>query len=52
LPHHLNHDRPRSLPYPPQVKIDPSAPVPLWGLSQVGRRRAAALTNAGWFLAA
>jgi broad specificity phosphatase PhoE len=34
----------------PQVKIDPAAPVPSWGLSEVGRRRAEALASAGWLL--
>ncbi|RXH29199.1 MULTISPECIES: histidine phosphatase family protein [Bradyrhizobium] len=32
----------------PQVQIDPSVPVPQWGLSPVGRARTEALANAGW----
>jgi broad specificity phosphatase PhoE len=32
----------------PQVKIDPTVPVPSWGLSEVGRARSETLANAGW----
>jgi broad specificity phosphatase PhoE len=32
----------------PQVKIDPALPVPLWGLSEVGRTRTEALAKTGW----
>jgi broad specificity phosphatase PhoE len=32
----------------PQVKIDRAAPVPSWGLSEVGRTRTEALANAEW----
>jgi broad specificity phosphatase PhoE len=32
----------------PQVKIDPALPVPIWGLSEVGRMRTEALANVGW----
>src|SRR5262245_56960255 len=32
----------------PQVEIDPAIPVPQWGLSAVGRGRAAALAASGW----
>ena len=32
----------------PQVKIDPSVPVPSWGLSDVGHARVSALIEAGW----
>lgn len=35
----------------PQVMIDPDVPVPLWGLSSVGRHRVEALANAGWLSA-
>jgi broad specificity phosphatase PhoE len=31
----------------PQVRIDPSIPVPQWGLSEVGRRRVAELVASG-----
>ena len=31
----------------PQVRIDPTAPVPAWGLSDIGRRRTEALAAAG-----
>jgi broad specificity phosphatase PhoE len=31
----------------PQVKIDPAVPVPLWGLSALGRARTEALANTG-----
>lgn len=31
----------------PQVSIDPSIPVPCWGLSEVGKARTEALTVAG-----
>jgi broad specificity phosphatase PhoE len=33
----------------PQVKIDPTVPVPLWGLSDLGRARAETLANTGCF---
>lgn len=32
----------------PQVAIDPAVPVPLWGLSETGRARAAAAARANW----
>src|SRR6266436_1742756 len=32
----------------PQVKIDPSVPVPSWGLSAVGRARTETLAETGW----
>ncbi|MDH2350907.1 phosphoglycerate mutase family protein [Bradyrhizobium sp. SSUT18] len=32
----------------PQVQIDPAVPVPLWGLSPIGRTRTEALANASW----
>jgi broad specificity phosphatase PhoE len=32
----------------PQVAIDPTIPVPQWGLSALGRRRVAALAASGW----
>ncbi|MDH3659177.1 MAG: phosphoglycerate mutase family protein [Alphaproteobacteria bacterium] len=32
----------------PQVHIDPSVPVPSWGLNDVGRARVSALIEAGW----
>jgi broad specificity phosphatase PhoE len=32
----------------PQVTIDPAAPVPSWGLSEVGRSRAETLAKTGW----
>jgi broad specificity phosphatase PhoE len=32
----------------PQVRIDPAAPVPLWGLNSIGRARAQALGDAAW----
>lgn len=32
----------------PQVRIDPEVPVPRWGLSDVGRARAAALARQPW----
>ena len=32
----------------PQVQIDPSVPVPSWGLNDVGRARVSALIEAGW----
>ncbi|TNC63914.1 histidine phosphatase family protein [Rubellimicrobium roseum] len=32
----------------PQVRIDPAVPVPLWGLSEEGRARAAALAAQAW----
>ena len=32
----------------PQVRIDPSVPVPEWGLSDIGRARMRALAEAGW----
>ncbi len=32
----------------PQVRIDPETPVPNWGLSDVGLRRAEALAAQGW----
>lgn len=32
----------------PQVAIDPAVPVPQWGLSDVGRRRAADIAAAAW----
>jgi broad specificity phosphatase PhoE len=34
----------------PQVHLDPSIPVPQWGLSEVGRGRVAALLSAGWLI--
>jgi broad specificity phosphatase PhoE len=33
----------------PQVRIDPAAPVPSWGLSDVGRTRTETLAKTGWF---
>jgi broad specificity phosphatase PhoE len=33
----------------PQVKIDPDVPVPLWGLSALGRARTETLANTGYF---
>jgi broad specificity phosphatase PhoE len=33
----------------PQVRIDPAAPVPSWGLSEVGRTRTETLAKTGWF---
>ena len=32
----------------PQVQIDPTVPVPQWGLSSVGRARTETAANAGW----
>ncbi|MGH1479185.1 MAG: histidine phosphatase family protein [Geminicoccales bacterium] len=32
----------------PQVRIDPSVPVPSWGLNDVGRARVRTLIEAGW----
>lgn len=32
----------------PQVVVDPAVPVPGWGLSEVGRARAAALAGGAW----
>jgi broad specificity phosphatase PhoE len=32
----------------PQVRIDPSTPVPKWGLSEVGRARAEAVAGRDW----
>jgi broad specificity phosphatase PhoE len=32
----------------PQVQIDPAVPVPLWGLSAVGRARVLAVVDSGW----
>lgn len=32
----------------PQVQIDPAVPVPLWGLSAIGRARALAAAQQGW----
>ena len=32
----------------PEVHIDPSVPVPSWGLNDVGRARVSALIEAGW----
>lgn len=32
----------------PQVEIDPSVPVPLWGLSTIGRDRALTAAQQGW----
>jgi len=32
----------------PQVHIDPSVPVPSWGLNDVGRARVLSLIQAGW----
>ena len=32
----------------PQVQVDPSVPVPRWGLSDVGRARLSALAGAVW----
>src|SRR5689334_21041585 len=32
----------------PQVRIDPTAPVPAWGLSHIGHRRVQSLVSAGW----
>lgn len=32
----------------PQVRIDPDVPVPRWGLSDVGRRRAERAALSGW----
>ena len=32
----------------PEVHIDPSVPVPSWGLNDVGRGRVSALIEAGW----
>jgi broad specificity phosphatase PhoE len=34
----------------PQVKIDPTVPVPSWGLNEVGRARAEAVATAGSLL--
>jgi len=31
----------------PQVRIDPGAPVPSWGLNEVGKARTEALANSG-----
>ncbi len=35
----------------PQVHIDPSAPVPQWGLNAIGRSRTEALARAPWLAA-
>ncbi|MGE7370116.1 histidine phosphatase family protein [Neorhizobium sp. NPDC001467] len=32
----------------PQVRIDPTVPVPLWGLSDLGRARAEQAARCGW----
>ena len=32
----------------PQVRIDPTVPVPSWGLSELGRTRTETLANTGW----
>ena len=32
----------------PQVQVDPAVPVPLWGLSAVGRGRVLAVAASGW----
>jgi broad specificity phosphatase PhoE len=32
----------------PQVQVDPTVPVPSWGLSAVGRARVLAMVAAGW----
>lgn len=33
----------------PQVKIEPTVPVPSWGLSELGRTRTKTLAKTGWF---
>jgi broad specificity phosphatase PhoE len=35
----------------PQVRIDPTAPVPSWGLNSVGRARTEAIGNEAWLSA-
>ncbi|MCS3495855.1 hypothetical protein M2189_005186 [Bradyrhizobium japonicum] len=51
---HAGYDRAKKMPADiirylthPQVQIDPTVPVPQWGLSPLGRTRTEALANAG-----
>jgi broad specificity phosphatase PhoE len=45
--HHSEHGRVARYLTHPQVRVDPSVPVPSWGLSAVGRARAQAFADAG-----